>query len=188
MIPFESQSNYYEIFLNHDILRDSNPGMQEFKVAMSEDKFKMMLSQMAQANILNTYKFFQKEYKEYIYSDVIVHNYKNLETRVIRCVPQIVLHNNKSLLMGYIKSKLTFLNVPSTINIYEINYVRKLIFRVSNRIFINFQTSISEQGDKTYMVYINYNHDNNIDPERITNTLQKVFDIFGITPPQESIC
>ena len=180
MIPLNSNSNYYEIYLTPKMkeqkLDSSDQSAIEFNINVSKEDFDNMLLTMNKAN--TDFKYFQKEYKEYKYNEVTVHNYKNTETRIFKFLPQIICKNDNALLIGYQRNKLTFLSVPSTTSIYEISYIKKLIFRVNNRIFINFQCSYSD-NIKTYSVYINYNHEANIDPDGVTNAIKQIFNIFG---------
>lgn len=180
MIPLDTGANYYEIFINPSVEPITHGGqVQELSLAVSKNVFLNLLEQLHAAK--TDFKFYQKEYKQYVYNDIIVHNYKNTETRVMKLNTLGVYNNAKSVMMGYSKNKLTFLNVPSTKNIYELSYVKRLIFRVSNRIFINFQTNLMEDGDMVYTVYINYNHESNIDPEGVQSSLKKILNIFDVS-------
>lgn len=180
MIPLETGANYFEIYINPAVEPVTHGGeVQEVSLAVSKSVFLSLLEKLNGAK--TDFKFYQKEYKQYVYNDIIVHNYKNTETRVMKLNTLTVCNNKKSVLIGYTKNKLTFLNVPSTKNIYEISYVKRLIFRVSNRIFINFQTNLMEDGDMVHMVYINYNHESNIDPEGVQSSLKKVLNIFDVS-------
>lgn len=184
MIPLDSSSNYFEIYLTPGIKSEKHNDLNILDISVTKNQFEEMMAGLVKRD----YKFFQKEYKEYNYGDVLVQNYNNTETRIIRLSSNIMKKNDKLLMIGYHKSKLTFLNVPSTTNIFDIHYVKKLIFRITNRIFINFQCNMDEDGNKTYMVYVNYNHESNIDPEGINETLKIVLDIFDAKLPLEAIC
>lgn len=181
MIPFQNESNYYEIYIHPSLKKKDN----SFEIGMNYDDFSYLLSCIARAQ--HDFKYFQKEYKEYIYNEVIVQNNNNTEIKVYRQNPNFIQYNNNCVCIGYTRNKMTFLNVPSTKNIFDINYVKKLIFRINNRIFINFQINMDSNKEKTYMVYINYNHEQNIDVDGVTQILNKIFDIFGISKQLESI-
>lgn len=183
MIPLESSCNYFEIFLTPGIKAEKHDGLHVLEVAVTKQQFEEMMSRLVKRD----YKYFQKEYKEYNYGEVLVQNYNNKETRILRLNNNIILKNQKMLMLGYQKSKLTFLNIPSTTNIFDINYVKRLIFRITNRVFINFQCNMDEAGDKTYMIYLNYNHESNIDPEGINDTIKTVLDIFDIDVAKQSL-
>lgn len=184
MIPLDSSCNYFEIYFTPGVKSEKHNDLNVLDVSVSKQQFEEMMAGLVKRD----YKFFQKEYKEYNYGDVLVQNFNNTETRIIRLSTNLIRTNNKLVMIGYHKSKLTFLNVPSTTNIFDINYVKRLIFRITNRIFINFQCNMDEDGKKTYVVYVNYNHESNIDPEGINDTLKKVLDIFGSNQSLESIC
>ena len=154
---------------------------------MSQAQFKQLLGFLKSNNSTNQYKHFQKEYKEYLYENVTVQNYKNTETRIFRQSPVIMLSNLDAVLIGYNRNKLTFLSVPSTTNIYDMIYVKRLIFRVNNRIFINFEIGIHKDGSKTYQVFVNYNHESNIDTEGVLEMLKKILGIFGVTKSFEVV-
>jgi hypothetical protein len=170
-------ANYYEIFLSPQINKKNYGLLEEIDVNISKNDFYNMLSILKAAN--TDYKVFEKEYKEYVYSDVIVHNYNNDVTRVFKNTVLQIKNNEQLFVISYHRSKMTFLSVPSTTVIYEINYIRKLIFRVNNRIFINFQCTLSQDDIKTYSVYINYNHESNMDPISVQTALKKLISIFG---------
>jgi hypothetical protein len=172
-------ANYYEIFLNPRLeSKNLDENIKVYNTSLDKNEFKYLLSCVSRGN--HNFKFFQKEYKEYIYDNVITHNYKNTETRIFKNTPISIIQHENSLVIGYNKSKLTFLSMPSTTNIYNINYVKKLIFRVNNRIFINFQISQNDKDNsQTYQAYINYNHESNIDPEEVNKTMKKIYNIFG---------
>lgn len=176
MIPFNSQANYFEIFITPSLIgKTYEDEASEFDIGLNYEQFTYLMSLMSKSE----YKCFQKQYKQYIYDNIIVHNYKNVENRVFKNTPVIIEKNDKAIMIGYKRNKLTFLSAPCTKNIYEISYVKKLIFRVNNRIFVNFQCNLID-NKKIYYVYINYNHESNIDQDSITETLKKILDIFKV--------
>lgn len=179
MIPFNSEANYYEIYIGTGAKLENPEGHKSYNIGLSRKDFRNLLSAIAKSNL--NLKPFQKEYKEYIYDDVIVHNYKNTETHIFRHTPICVQPSATTVLIGYQKNKLTFLNVPSTRNIYDIQYVKKLIFRVNNRIFVNFQSSVNLNQEKTYTVYINYNHENNIEQDSVQNNIESLMKVLSLS-------
>ena len=181
MIPFDSDANYYEIYMGvgAGTKTDDPESHKTYDIGLSRKDFRNLLSAIAKSNL--NIKPFQKEYKEYIYDDVIVHNYKNTETHIFRHTPICIQPASSGLLIGYQKNKLTFLNVPSTRNIYDIQYVKKLIFRVNNRILVNFQSSVTLNQEKTYTVYINYNHENNIEQDSVQNNIESLMKLLKLT-------
>ena len=175
-LPFESGANYYEIHIKPSLILQERDELASADVSLTGKQFLDLLVAMKNSN--ESYKFFQKEYKEYQYTDLVVQNYKNTETRVFRQNFVTMNQGKNWLLTGYQRSKLTFLSVPSTTNIHDMMYVKRLIFRVNNRVYVNFQTSLHQDGAKTYQVYINYNHENNVDQEGLMNTLNNVLSVL----------
>jgi hypothetical protein len=157
-------ANYYEII----IMKSENV------YDLGECEFSKILSKM----ISTDYKFFERQYKEYFIDDIIIHNYNNEETKVSKLKPKNYIDIDNYRIIGYQKTKLTSINYPSTTYIFNINYIKKLIFRVSNRIYINFEISLDEDSLKTYKVYINYNHDQNVDFTLIDKTLDDIIKLL----------
>jgi len=176
-IPFDSGANYYEIYIkpNIEINEDNEKTIIDNNLTVKQ--FLELLGCMKKSDA-NSFKYFQKEYKEYLYTDIILQNYKNTELRVFRQNFVNINSDKHYTMIGFNRSKLTFLSVPSTTNIHDMIYVKRLIFRVNNRIFVNFQISLHKDGKKTYQVFINYNHETNIDPEGVTKTLDDVMKIL----------
>ena len=176
MLPLESNANYYEIHIKTEKLQKiiHDDSIESFNNGLGIPQFKKLL------NTMKNQKHFQKEYKEYLYDNVIVHNYKNTETRVFRQTPVIFEEADKYMMIGYNRNKLTFLSVPSTTNIHDMIYVKKLIFRINNRLFVNFEIGLSKDDTKTYKVYINYNHESNIEIDGLNVALAKIIETLGL--------
>lgn len=173
--------NYYEIFitLGSKQLADD----QVYDIDLSKEQFYKILSS------IKDYKYFQKEYKEYIYSDIVYRilnknsNNKNNNDlmKVFKQTPLKITNYDKFIVIGYNKNKLSILNFPSTTNIDQINYVKTLVFRITNRIYINFNITIDNKTrNKLYSIFINYNHDSNyksdtnIDINEINKTINDI--------------
>jgi hypothetical protein len=153
--------NYYEIVL-----------MDDDKYDLGQSKFSKILAKMIQTE----YKHFSRQYKEYIIDDKVIHNFNNEETKVSQIIPIDFFDKKTYRIIGYQKTKLTPLNYPSTTYIYNTSYIKKLIFRISNRIYINFEIALSDS--KTYKIYINYNHDHNVDNTVITKSLTDILTLL----------
>jgi len=159
-ITLVPNANYYEIYFvdgpsNNDIY--------------SKSDFYAILGKVKDMS----YKFFKKQYKQYIHENVIVHNYDNDEIKVQKKVLLDRTYINNTLTLAFQKTKQSMLNVSSTKNIYDIKYVKKLTFRVNNWIYINFEISSSHDMDHLdHTAYINYNHDEKVDLDLINATIK----------------
>lgn len=160
-----NECNYYEYVLTSDIS----------KYDMGKKTFFDILTKMA----LENHKCFEKKYKEYIVSNNITcHNYENKDIKIYTNKALYIENKDKYIIIGYNKTKQTILNYPSTNNIYVTNYIKKLIFRVTNRIYINFEICLQENKKKLYKIYINYNHDNNVDTKIINQNIDDLLKII----------
>lgn len=177
--------NYYEIFItmnNNKILND-----QVYDINIDKDQFYKILASVTD------YKYFQKEYKEYVYTNIVYRilnkNTSNTNTKnnnndlmkVFKQKPLKITNYDKFIVISYNKNKLSILNFPSTTNIDQINYVKTLVFRITNRIYINFNITIDNNTkNKTYSIFMNYNNDSNyksdtnIDINEINKTIKSV--------------
>lgn len=134
--------------------------------------FQEVLKKYARNNTNST----QKEYKEFVYGDIYYHNMPNNEIKVYRLNPLSSTFDNNCLCVRFNKQKLSMVNVPSTKCVDSIRYVKHLVYRISNRVFLNFVVKMDNANKHlTFTVYVNYNHDNNVDMQVITKQLNKVF-------------
>lgn len=182
-INLSSGTNYVEIYLVSPINTvTTNDNHTMYNTNLDPDMFFRILASMKKNS--QDVKFFQKEYKEYTVNDIICQIYsQDNETKVFKKKPNNVEYNDKKhlLVLSHNKNKLTMLNFPSTKNVNQITYSKALIFRISNRIYLNFVISINEQFDdqKTYNIYINYNHDSNVDLPLINKSITQILDILN---------
>lgn len=125
------------------------------------------------------YKHFQKDYKEICYGDVLYENYSNEELKVYRLTPLRTEVREKHILAcGFNRQKLSLVNVPSTANPDNITYVKQLIFRITNRIYINVVCKKNQDDSIHHHIYVNYNHDSTVDPKIVDQQLGKIFSLL----------
>lgn len=159
-------ANYFEYNLYSS---QSSPTLWD--VDCGKEKFMSVFSKY----IENNNKYSEKLYKEYVYGDVYYQNYNNDEIKVFRLTPMKSLFSNKRLVIHYIKQKLSLVNVPSSANYDNISYKRHVVFRISNRIFLNFLITDDASQKVTYRIYVNYNHDQNVDMTIVEKQLERIF-------------
>lgn len=170
--------NYYEIVLcassneeNEKIYRDV-----QWNTRLDKDMFMSLLSNVS--NVGGGLKYFQKNYKEQVWTNIHYQNTDNEELRIIKkeCMGSSI-YKNKFLAMGFSKTKMSLLNIPSTSDIYSTSEVSRLTFRISNRVYVNFEVQNIEDIDY-YKIYINYNHDKNVDPISVRKQLQQAISLL----------
>lgn len=176
-------TNYVEMYIVSPINTiQKNENHTIYNTNLDPDIFFKILASMKKYS--QDVKYFQKEYKEYTVNDIVCQIYpSDNETKVFRKKPVNVEYNDKQhlLILSHNKNKLTMLNFPSTKNINQITYSKALIFRISNRIYLNFVISMNERlaDKKTYNIYINYNHESNVDLSLINNAIKQILEIIN---------
>jgi hypothetical protein len=194
-----SGANYYELFISEgkNVLNLSSREAPcrmashashssfasqdtEYNIGISEQKFYEIMNKI---DMKKNIKYFQREYKEYILKDLVCQRFINDEVKVIRKIPlnvsELNTNVNNFIQVSYNKTKLTLVNFDSIKNLHKVSYIKKLIFRISNRIYINFEISIdSKTKNKNYLVYINYNHDDNVDFNITNRCINDIIDML----------
>lgn len=179
-------TNYVEIYItsNTNCLLDGRLVVHD--VNLDKENFYQVLTNMKMYK--NDVKVFQKEYKEYVISDVVSQVYpQNDEVKVYKkkcfSIETINKYPNTRMVCSN-RNKLTLLNFPSTKNIQDSTYVKTLIFRISNRIFVNFCVTTKESAQEkfTYTVYINYNHEDSVDTTLVNTTLDELITTLTQVP------
>lgn len=143
---------------------------QTFQTSIDKDTFYNLMYKMMDT----PYKYNHKQYRELIVGDVQYHNHKNEEVSVFSVTTNAVENiENRFCMLVQQKNKHSILSLPSSKHIYNDNVVRKMIFRISNRVFVNFEHGMTD-CNKYYKIYVNYNHDNGVDINNSIDTIKKV--------------
>lgn len=156
--------NYIEFFLKSD------PSTTGF----GEEEFYNALQKLKKTN----HKYFQKEYKQYVIQNLFYENYDNQEVIVYeKNAVKVNREDPKWLEIHYSRNKLSMINLNSTRNVSSTNYVKKLIFRITNRIYINFEIKKNvETSTTSRYIYINYNHDQGVDMNATAKVISEIKD------------
>lgn len=178
-ISNESKYNFYEFLL----IKNSNRNIEELNIYdynFNEEEFYTILNKINDLMSKLSIKPNQKEWKEYVHADIYYKNYLNNEIKVYKKtnveVEQLLPH---WILIKSIKTKQSPLNYSCTNKFFAVLYMRCLIYRINNRIYINFENSWNEKTNKkSYKIYINYNHDNNVDLPLIKDKILEIINIF----------
>lgn len=153
---------------------DKSNGFRMLPTSISKEKFYNTMYKMMDTN----FKYFQKQYKEMVIGDTFYQNFKNEEISIFNInTNNVEVFQNRLMANSQAKYKLSILSLPSTLNVYAENYTKRLIFRVSNRVFVNFENG--KNGDDVfYKIYLNYNHDDTVELNSIQCTLEKILNIL----------
>ena len=168
------QENYIEYYITAE-----DTGLDVYKIDVGAKVFTNILQLMATREDL---KYFQKSYKEYNYGDIIFQNYNNTETRVFRKTPLAITSEDKMLKISFQRQKLSVINVPSNTHFKDICHVNHLIFRVTNRIFLNLLVKRDMKGGISHVVYVNYNNDDGVDHDVAKTNITAILDFILAAP------
>lgn len=121
---------------------------------------------------MKSHKYFKRESKCYCYDNMIYENSFFNEIRVSSKNPISIEDKSKYHVCYYTKEKQPYHAFPSTHQINAVYYSKKLVFRLHNRVYINFETMLYPQKKETiYKIYINYNHDKGVDMDSVNQII-----------------
>lgn len=159
--------NYLEIYFNNTNLDnlDNLDKINNFDLNLTEDRFKYILNTFIKETEL---KPFQKKFIIYLNKDKELHYLKNenkynvFQKNLINL--EILKNNFNNIFIKYDKKDLPIINFSST---YQINdfidtiILNKLIFKLNNRIYINFEISTHKHNINNFLYKIYFNFNNN---------------------------
>lgn len=165
--PFD----YMEVVLCPPKDETQNAAIRSYDI--DDEQFNGCLKKMKAFQYANQYKCFTVDTKEYYHRNL--HLIKKIkdnvveETKVYQVSPIDYIDCPGNRVITYDKKKLSTVVFPSTQKYDMIKYKRKLIFRINNKIYVNFQQE--KDGEKlSKKIYINFNNnkDTNIKDSFIT--------------------
>lgn len=177
--------NYFEfVLLQHntdDVKEQGNdrdqgvPSVETLKTSMHKDTFYALMYKMMDTQ----YKYSHKQYRELIVGDVHYLNHKNEEVGVFSITTHAVENiDDKFCMFVQQKNKHSILSLSSSRKIYNDSVVRKMVFRISNRVFVNFEHGMTDDS-KYYKIFVNYNHDTGVDINNAINTIKKTMALLS---------
>lgn len=171
-IAAQDGSNHFQFQICTDGVCDDKKGSEAIVIttALSKEHFYMYMKRMMDI----PYKYYQKQYKEMVVGHVNYYNYNNEDVQVFNITTNAYASVSDGILgLAQSKNKLSILGLPSTRHIYDESIKKKLIFRITNRVFVNFEHGIQD-GETFYTVYLNYNHEKDVDITSAISTIEKV--------------
>lgn len=167
----EKKWNYVEFVLCTGNEKNKNA----IDINLSENAFLQLLSHLSEKKDTRS-NMFLKNITRYFYDDLI-YEICNKEIKTLRKTPVDVISSNSTLKLLYYKEKIPFYLFPSTNDIHEVQNISSAIFRFHNSIYLNFDIITyprNPSASRTYKVYLNYNHEQNIDAEHIQGILKNL--------------
>lgn len=173
-------ANYIEyIILPKDI--SCNASFVDY--SFDHDHFINKMSTMVYKNA----KYYERKIKQYVRNDLyyeVVLDHKNdiadIRSYVKSCTDYEFVQPNV-IKMQYTKQKKPVHAFSSSLDINDVLYIKRLTFRISNRIFVNFEigASVADITKKYRKVYINGNFDADVDHDYINTELQQYLTLLS---------
>jgi len=182
MISDFDDFNYLEINLINSYFNKhkENTYLNIIDINWDEVSFNSILMKL-----INNYKLrpFEKKFR------ILKHNDKSLiysinDNKYNVNKQSLLSYNTKDnyILIKYQKENIPPINFPSTNIIHDMYYINKIIFKVSNRIYINFEVKKKFIDNKSQIfrrIYINLNNDKkNVDNNNINEKLEETIQYF----------
>lgn len=165
-------SNYFEF-----CILDNNKNETDQFLCLNTSLSKTMFYNLMYKMMDTPHKYYQKQFQEKIIGTTVYQNYKNEDINTFSISTNDVRAYDKVAAFAHSKSKLSILGLPSTRNIYKEALVKKLTFRVTNRVFVNFEHG--DQNDiRYYRITINYNHDKDVDTTGVVKTIDQILSLL----------
>lgn len=159
--------NYIEIVKINKKIKDNIL----FDISFSDDQFIKIFQ-----NINNSYpKYFQKHTIKYIHDSLELVIDKNDESSNVHHINMINTEQHDNFLINYyMKKNLPTHMFPSTTNIIDKIDTKRYTFKITNHVFINFETLQYSDDSKYNHIYINYNLNKNNDLNDISNIVNDI--------------
>ena len=177
---FKSMANYQEYHIIKNVsLADNKDKINNKKdlvnVRLDEQDVKILVDKLKSKNIKNYERNIKQYIKGDLYYEVMTHqNHHNAtpskEQYDIKCYTKTIeKHEIKDhmLVTHGIKSKKPIHAFSSSLDFNEIRYIKRHTFRISNRVFINFDYIVNVSGTCFRMGFVNANCDSNVDQDYI---------------------
>lgn len=183
IVSNNSAHNYYEFIL----LQDPKPlhnssDLKIYNNDLNKNDFYSFLEQMH--NISWVGKPFEKNFHQKLYQDLCFQIFDDGEIKIWKKqVNNFTFYNNSSINQWIVfqstRTRQSPLQFPSTMEIPQENLIRSLIFRITSRIYVNFENYFNiKTKKKGYQIIVNYNHDNNVDLQQVNKKLNDVLNLW----------
>jgi hypothetical protein len=179
ILSMPERANYLEIMF----LDPTKPNsLTQIETTLSESAFSDYLSKMKRHQ---RFKHFSKSFKTYVNAAVHMENTGHEDIKVYtKTVLDVCPSSSSEYVSVYFnKEKKPYHAFPSTSNLHAVYYTNRLSFRVNNRLYVNFDIrKYPDDLAETRHVFLNYNHDSNVDFENISVMIDNVLKTLVSAP------
>lgn len=177
----EAQYDYLEVIVLHKTVYENTV----FEYNIGKDRFYALLNKMKQSPMTKEFKFFQNDYVETRHGQLQRMQYyqggKLVETKIYDVKPVLVSSHEDHIKVYYQRQKVPDVMFPSTLTYDSIRKFRRLIFRVNNRLFLNFQIEKNQDispNNECYKVFVNFNNARDADNSQVQKTIDAIMQLL----------
>jgi len=171
---FDENINYTEIYILNEV---QNFPFTKFDVNLSEDKFRRIFKNIKR----HKQRSFKKIHTQTL--NATLEHVSDLENEyvnelVVNDCSLFTANRNDFLKVDYSKTSKSVFSFPSNTNIYDIVYHQRLIFKLDNCLYLNFQLSENYEGQRHKQIFFNVNQGKTFDDQAICKLINETLKLF----------
>lgn len=174
-----TKPNYYEYVVSIDKVEIDETNINIQNYLDIKDRMDRVISRIKKTPSIKSH---EKQIKTYVKN--MLHLECDNETKEVRVLEKRGIHtesNTNFTLLVYEKTKIPIHNFPATTKLHTLYYTHNTIFRLHNKVFLNFEEQFYPDIKKAvFKTYINYNHTCDVDTSIIKNKIEYGFKLLGI--------
>lgn len=171
---------YMEVILTY-----TPPISQDDYTSYTYDIPKDMFDGILQKMKATHYKYFQHDVLEKVLGNLVlsqkIEDGHVVETKVHHVTPLQIYHSGAFVTVMMEKQKLASIMFPSVMRVDDEKMKRKLVFRINNKIYVNFQQEYSPISPNHIIrkIYINFNNSKHADVKESMNIIENLKKLFN---------
>lgn len=169
-------NEYEEIVLINPVASLQETNCQAYDYNIDKHTFEHLIQSISHSNNIGGAKISQYDIIETRLQNMqrvqIIEDGIAIETKTYEVVPSSCTNdpdNYRFIVTKFKRQKIPNVCFPSTSHYDAKRYIRRLVFRLSNRVFLNFQ---EEAPFKARKVYINVNHSKDAEQSKLQNVIK----------------
>lgn len=148
-----------------------------YNIDLPRTQFEQLLSKLGK----ETYSCFVKRSKVFRIDDMYYEvDLKDNDYKHYRKIVKDTRVTKNIIVLKQHKEKIPFHSFPCTYSLHDMFYSNKLIFKVHNRIYINFEQQYYQNSKIVHKVFINYNYETNVEQNIIIQLLHNIGNILNL--------
>ena len=172
-LQINNDANYYEYV--YAVSKVSN---ERIDINVPEPEFVRLMTKVKTEG----FKYFAKNYKVFQHNTLIYKNNENNDVKLYNRLPvECSFLNEKIVACSYSMGKVPIHMFPCSLDINDVHYSNSLIFRIHNRIYLNFEKQSYPHLDNKVCrkIFVNYHHDQNVDIQYIADHINRIINLLS---------